>query len=333
MTTHPGDPVVELTRDLVRIDSSNPDLGSGGAGEAEIAEYVSAWLRVRGFDIRRLVQTPGRPSVMATAPGSGGGGSLMLGGHLDTVSLTTYDGDPLDPVIAGGTLYGRGSYDMLSGIAAMMVAAASAHAEPHRGDIVLALVADEEAASLGTEEVLRHIRTDAAVVCEPSGLDVVIAHRGFVWADVTIHGRAAHGSRPELGIDAIARAGVFLTGLERLADDLARRDPHPVLGHGSVHAGVITGGQEPSSYPDRCTVTVERRTLPGENAETFRTELKRLCRQAYPDAEQGFDVTITQAREPFAAPEGSPIVELVTATLGEHLGRAPVRRGEPFWTD
>lgn len=167
----------------------------------------------------------------------------MLNGHLDTVSLASYAGDPLDPVVADGQLYGRGAYDMLSGVAATMVAAVHVHRDPHAGDIVLALVADEENASTGTEEVLRHLRTDAAVVCEPSTLDVTVAHQGFCWVDVTLHGRAAHGSRPDLGVDAIARAGAFLTRLAQHADQLARGSRHLVLGVGSVHAGVVRGGQ------------------------------------------------------------------------------------------
>ena len=332
--TGPGtDDVVALTQDLIRIDSSNPDLTSGGAGESAIADHVISWLDTRGFLVRRLEETAGRPSVLAVAPGTGGGRSLMLNGHLDTVSLTSYKNDPLDPVVVDGNLYGRGSYDMLSGIAAMMVAAHRAHRSPHAGDIVLALVADEEAGSLGTAEVLRHIRTDAAIVCEPSGLDLTIAHRGFVWAEVTIHGRAAHGSRPDLGIDAITRAGGFLTGLHQLADELSRRPPHPLLGHGNVHAGVITGGQETSSYPEQCTITIERRTLPGENAATVRDELNQLLRAAL-DGDIDYDLTITVHREPFAAGDAtSDIVTVSSQMLARHLDREPLRRGEPFWTD
>src|SRR6188472_1160645 len=112
MRTDPD--VVALTQALIRIDSSNPDLSSGGAGEFWIADYAGNWLNQRGFTVTRLEQRPGRPSVVALAAGTGGGRSLMLNGHLDTVSLTSYDGDALDPVIIGDTLHGRGAYDMLS---------------------------------------------------------------------------------------------------------------------------------------------------------------------------------------------------------------------------
>ena len=251
MTSRPDPEVVALAADLVRIDSSNPTLAPDGAGESAIADHCTAWLGTRGFTTTRLESTPGRPSVLATGAGRGGGRSVMLNGHLDTVSLVGYDGDPLDPAIDDGRLHGRGSYDMKAGIAAMLVAAARVHRHPHRGDVVLALVADEEDASIGTQEVLAHLRTagiavDAAIVAEPTGLDLVTCHKGFVWADVTLTGVAAHGSRPDLGVDAIVKAGAFLTGLDRLASDLGTRPGHPVLGAGSVHAGVVDGGQETS---------------------------------------------------------------------------------------
>ena len=326
--------VVALTQALIRIDSSNPDLSSGGAGESRIADHVGHWLNQRGFTVTRLEQRPGRPSVVAVAAGTGGGRSLMLNGHLDTVSLTSYDGDPLDPVIIGDTLHGRGAYDMLSGVAAMMTAATTAHRRPHRGDIVLALVADEENASTGTEEVLRHVRTDGAIVCEPSNLDVTVAHKGFCWVDVTITGRAAHGSRPDLGVDAISKTGAFLQHLDQLADRLSRGPAHPVLGPGSVHAGVIRGGQETSSYPETCTVSVERRTVPGETMDTTLTELGQLLHDAYRDEP---DVTYQLVpgidRQPFSARPDSPIVAALLETIATVLGAPASTRGEAFWTD
>jgi acetylornithine deacetylase len=164
---HTDDELVSLLRGLVEIDSSNPDLGRSGAGETAIADFVTAWLEPSGCEIVRFEETPGRPSVVATWRGSGGGRSLMLNGHLDTVSLDSYEGDGLASTIVDGRLYGRGSYDMKSGLAAMMVAGRAAATRPHRGDIVLALVADEEFESAGTMEVLRHVTADGAIVVEP----------------------------------------------------------------------------------------------------------------------------------------------------------------------
>jgi acetylornithine deacetylase len=319
---------------LVAIDSVNPDLVPGGAGETAIADYCGQWLADR-FEVHRLEQRPGRPSLVAVARGSGGGQSLMLNGHLDTVSLADYDGDPLGPRIVDGQMHGRGTFDMKGGIAAMMVAAARATAGgPLRGDLLLALVADEEHASSGTEEVLQSFTADAAIVTEPSHLEVTLAHKGFAWFDVEIAGRAAHGSRPDLGIDAIAKAGHFLVALEELGQRLAHGPAHPLLGTGTVHASVIHGGEEPSTYPAHCRLTLERRTVPGENADSVEQELTAvLDHLAATVPDFGYRLTRGLHREPFEADPESLIVRTLTHHAEAVLGRPPVVRAEPYWTD
>src|SRR5579863_6005364 len=206
--------VVDLLARLVAINSVNPDLVPGAAGEAAIADFCAAWLADRGFEVHRLEERAGRPSIVGIARGTGGGRSLMFNGHVDTVTLAGYAGDPLKPARRDGKLFGRGAFDMKSGVAAMMVAAARAKAAGPAGDIIVACVADEEHASFGTEEVVARFHADAAIVTEPSHLELTIAHKGFAWYEVAVRGRAAHGSRPELGVDAIAKAGRCLTALE-----------------------------------------------------------------------------------------------------------------------
>ena len=328
------DDAAALLQDLVRIDSVNPGLVPGAAGESAIATFTASWLEERGFTITRLEATPGRPSVVAVAAGTGNGRNLMFNGHLDTVTLAGYDGEPLEPRIEDDRMYGRGTFDMKAGIAAMMVAAAAAAARPHRGDIILALVADEEFASAGTEEVLRHFTADAAIVSEPTHEDIVVAHRGFAWFDVTIHGVAAHGSRPDLGVDAIAKAGRFLAGIDDLAKTLKDGPAHPILGTGNIHASVIRGGEEISSYPAQCTVSLERRTVPGETADTVETELKGIL-DAINAADPDFSYTLTRGleRHPFEVPADAPIVQTVLNAAEVATGTVPVLRGEPFWTD
>ncbi|MFF1874724.1 ArgE/DapE family deacylase [Kitasatospora herbaricolor] len=329
-----ADPGRLLAR-LISIDSVNPDLVPGGAGETVIADFCGEWLNARGFEVHRLEKRPGRPSLVAIARGTGGGRSLMLNGHLDTVSLAGYDGDPLDPQIRDGRMYGRGTFDMKGGIAAMMVAAARATAHVHlRGDVVLACVADEEHGSSGTEEVLESFTADAAIVAEPSHLEVTLAHKGFAWFDVEIEGRAAHGSRPELGLDAIAKAGHFLVALEELGQRLTRGPAHPLLGTGTVHASVIRGGEEPSTYPAQCRITLERRTVPGESVDRIELELTAVLDHlaiAVPD----FQYRLTRGlhREPFDADPHTPIVRTLTRHAEKALGHPPVVRAEPFWTD
>ncbi|MEU4515310.1 ArgE/DapE family deacylase [Nonomuraea wenchangensis] len=333
-STAADDPAGLLAR-LIAIDSVNPDLVAGGAGESAIAAFCAAWLAARGFEVHTLERRPGRPSLVAIARGTGGGRSLMLNGHLDTVGLTGYDGDPLEPRLRDGRMHGRGAFDMKGGLAAMMVAAARATARgPLRGDVLVACVADEEHGSSGTEEVLESFTADAAIVTEPSHLEVTLAHKGFAWFDVHVEGRAAHGSRPDLGIDAIAKAGHFLVALEELGARLARGQAHPLLGTGTVHASVISGGREPSTYPEHCEITIERRTVPGEDAATVEAELDGVLGRLAATV-PGFRYRLTRGlhREPFAADPESAIVRTVTRNAEAVLGRPPAVRGEPFWTD
>jgi acetylornithine deacetylase len=325
---------IDLTCALIRVDSVNPGLVPGGAGESAAADLVGGWLAGHGFEVRRLEGRPGRPSVVGIARGRGGGRALMLNGHLDTVTLAGYDGDPLQPVLRDGAVHGRGAFDMKSGIAAMLVAAARATRPGLRGDVLVACVADEEFASAGTEEVLEHFTADGAVVVEPSHLEVTTAHKGFVWLEVQVHGVAAHGSRPELGVDAIAKAGHVLVAIEDWGRRLAAGPAHPQLGAGSVHASLVSGGEEASSYPALCTITIERRTVPGETAVVVESELAglldRLTEQV-PDFRASWRRTL--AREPFQADPGSALVTALVAHAERALGRQPGIRAEPFWTD
>ena len=307
------------------IDSVNPDLVPGGAGEAEIARFVAGWLEAEGLEVHTMEPKPGRPSVVGVARGSGGGRSLMLNAHLDTVGVEGMD-RPHEPRIEGGRLYGRGAYDMKSGLAAILLAGARAAKAGLPGDVIVTCVADEEVASLGTEAVLRGWRADAAIVTEPTELDVCIAHRGFAWAEIETHGRAAHGSRPELGEDAIVKMGPILTRLGELDQKLRAHPTHPLLEGGSIHASLISGGQELSSYPAGCRLQLERRTIPGETREMIERELGELA-GGEASVQLGF------SREPFEIGEDETIVQAVRAHAERLRGRAPNVYSETFWAD
>jgi acetylornithine deacetylase len=215
-----------------------------------------------------------------------------------------------------------------------MVAAVRAKAEGIAGDILVACVADEEYASFGTEEVVERFKADAAIVTEPSHLEVTIAHRGFVWFDVEVQGRAAHGSRPELGIDAIAKAGKFLVELEELDKSLRANPAHAILKSGSVHASIITGGEELSSYPAKCLIRLERRTIPGETVASTQAELQWIIDKiAAADPDFKAAVTAGLARPPFEIGKDEAIVQALRNSATTRLGRTPIWRGEPFWTD
>jgi acetylornithine deacetylase len=326
--------VQALLEQLVRIDSVNPDLVPNAAGETNIAKFIHNWLVDNGFEVRVLEPVSNRPSVVGIARGSGGGRTLMFNGHLDTVALHPYEGDPLEPRVENGRLHGRGSYDMKAGVAAMLVAAARAKDAGLRGNVIVACVCDEEVASLGSFELVKHFTADAAIVTEPTDHQLTIAHKGFVWASVTTHGVAAHGSRFDLGVDAITKMGKVLTALEALDDTLRTRAAHPRLGHGSVHAGTITGGQGYSSYPDTCTVTIERRTLPGETPQTIEAELRDLLERIEAnDSRFQYTFELGLSRDPFEIDADHELVRLVQDHARDELGTTPELHGAGFWAD
>jgi acetylornithine deacetylase/succinyl-diaminopimelate desuccinylase family protein len=320
--------VEDLVAELVAIDSVNPALVPGAAGEAEIARFVAGFADEAGLAVEIVEPVAGRPSVVATARGRGGGRSLMLNAHLDTVGVAGMAA-PHEPRVRDGRLHGRGSYDMKGGLAACMLAAAAAARRGLRGDVLLTAVSDEEHSSIGVQAVLDRFAAEACVVTEPTSLRVCVAHKGFAWWRITALGRAAHGSRPDLGGDAIARMGPVLTGLTELDRRLEER-VHPLVGRASVHASLIAGGQELSSYPERCVLEVERRTLPGETPEAIADELRSLVARGQPGMLAG---EMTLVREPFEVDPDEPIVAILRGQASAVLGREPEVVGETPWMD
>jgi acetylornithine deacetylase len=320
--------LAQLTAALVRIESVNPSLVAGGAGEVEIAAFVAAWLERAGLEVEVLEPAPGRPSVVGVARGSGGGRSLMLNAHLDTVGVAGMEA-PFSPRVEDGRLYGRGALDMKASLAAIMLVGRESARLGLRGDVIVAAVADEEAGSVGTEAVLDRYRADAAIVAEPTWLELAIAHRGFVGVEVEVAGRAAHGSLPERGIDAIVRMGRVLVGLEVLDRRLRSAPAHPLLGTGSAHASVIEGGQELSSYPERCVLLAERRTLPGETTEEIERELAAILADAgRDDPDFHARISVPFCRTAYELASDHPFVDLVGRCAG-----GPAIVGMPFWAD
>lgn len=311
--------LTELAAELVRIDSVNPDLVPGGAGEAELARFVADWLEDAGLEVEVEEVAPGRPNVVGRARGTGGGSTLLLNAHMDTVG---YDGmeAPLEPRVEDCRLYGRGAYDMKGSLAAIMLAGAEAAQAGLRGDVLVAAVVDEEVFSVGAEAVARGYRADAAIVSEPTELRLVVAHKGFVWMEVETKGRAAHGSRPDLGEDAIVAMGRILTGLGALADALLANPSHALLGSGSVHASLIRGGVELSTYPESCVLGLERRTVPGETVELVEHQIREIAGHA--------EIRTRFVREPFEVAQEEPVVQAVL----RHAD-GPELAGVPFWAD
>jgi acetylornithine deacetylase len=326
--------ITTLLQQLVAIESINPDLVAGGAGEREIASFVANWLDQAGLEVSLDESAPGRPSVVGVVRGTGKGGrSLLLNAHMDTVGVAGME-RPHDPRVEGSRLYGRGSYDMKGGLAAIMIATAQAKKLSLRGDVIITAVADEEYASVGTESIVKRWHADAAIVTEPTALDLCVAHKGFVWLEIATQGRAAHGSRPDLGLDAIVKMGHILVGLDQLDQSLRSGTSHPLLGSGSLHASLIRGGQELSSYPESCILEVERRTIPGETPEQVEAEIEAVLdgiRQNDPTFVASLKTTF--ARDSFEVAEDSAIVQALSNQIEALLGSAPEVSGGSGWMD
>jgi acetylornithine deacetylase len=328
---------VALLRELVRVDSRNPSLVSGGPGEGQIAGLLVSVLGDWGLDVRLHDALPGggRPNVVATLPGKGGkrGRSLMFNGHLDIVGVDGMTHAPFDATERGGRVYGRGASDMKGGVAAMCAAAARLRGTLE-GDLIVTAVADEEWQSMGTSALIAAgIRADAAIVTEPTRLTIMPAHKGFVWLEVTIEGRAAHGSRWDIGVDAIRHAGLLLAELDRVDTEELPRRTHALLGRPSLHAGLIEGGIGVSTYPDRCTLSIERRTIPGESLADVRREIDEACgriRERRPEFRA--DINVLFAQPPSDVPQNAPIVRALGDTLRQR-GLSDTPQGMSAWTD
>ena len=328
------DSVTALLRDLVAIDSVNPSLVSGGAGEAAVAGRIADGLRKGGIDVQLADVTPGRPNVVGVVEGKTPGRSLILCGHTDTVGVEGMAA-PFDPIVRGGRLYGRGSQDMKSGVAAMVDAAVrvARNGGLPRGRLVVAAVADEEHASTGAEALVKVHSADGAVVTEPTDLRVATAHKGFEWVEIETRGRAAHGSRPADGRDAIFHMGRVLGRLEAVEARLKAGRIHPRLGRASLHASTIHGGQALSVYPDRCVLGVERRTLVGEPPDAGLTETRQALSELARE-DRAFDASARQllTRPPHEIADHHPVCHELRQIL-RRRGLDDTPTGMSFWTD
>jgi len=323
---------VPLLKDLVSVNSINPSLVPGAPGEGRVAEVARAAMARAGMDVTLQHVRPGRPNVIGVLEGRAAGPSVMLCGHIDTVGVEGM-ADPFVPRVENGRLYGRGSQDMKGGVAAMIAAAGVLASSWKRGRLIVAAVVDEEYESIGAEALVREWIADAAIVTEPTDLALAIGHKGFAWIEVITHGRAAHGSRPEHGRDAIARMGRVLVALEARDRELRARPTVPFQGTGSLHASLIHGGQELSSYPEQCTLEMERRTVHGEDGAGVAAEveeiLKRL-RQADPEFEA--ESRLVTYRSAYRLDAAHSVARAVGEAIGRS-GRSATPTGMSFWTD
>jgi len=327
--------VTDAVSRLVRTNSINPAFSGGATSEAAVADVVTGLMRDLGMQVERYEPLPGRASVVGRLRGRGGGPSLMLYAHHDTVGVEGM-AEPFGPVLREGRLYGRGAYDMKGALGACLAAVQALRSVGIglAGDLLVAAVADEEVASLGMEEVLRHVRPDAAIVTEPTELALCLAHKGFVWIEIQVEGRAAHGSRYDLGDDANLRMGRVLTALAELERDVRARPAHPLVGPPSLHVGLLRGGTGESTYADRAVATVEWRTLPAVDAAEVVAEVQTLVdRLALADASLRATVRPKLARPGFELPGEAPVARAVRGAVAAVLGTPPAEVGVAYWMD
>ena len=321
--------------DLVRINSINPAFSGGTTDERAIVTYLGKAMTALGMEVQTFVPELSRPSVVGRMRGTGAGRSLLLYAHVDTVGVEGMQ-EPFSAEIREGRMFGRGTYDMKGGMAACL-AAAKAIADAKTalaGDLLIAGVADEEVASIGMSDVLRHVRADAAIVTEATELALCVAHKGFSWIEVKTLGRAAHGSRFMEGIDANMRMGRFLAQLDVLERQLRLRDPHPLVGPPSLHAGVLQGGTGTSTYAAESRVEIERRMVPGETEAGVVAEIQAII-DRLTAADPSFSATVRPflTRPAFETDPSSDLVRVVRNSASSALGTAPDVIGVPYWMD
>lgn len=324
---------IDLLKELISIDSVNPSLVQGAAGEENVAQAVAAHLSASGLDVVVSDVEPGRQNVIGILEGRSPGRSLMLCGHLDTVGVEGMEA-PFEPVEREGRMFGRGSGDMKGGVAAMVATARTLANEGwDRGRLIVAGVVDEEYKSIGAEALVKEWQADAAIITEPTGLKVAIGHKGFSWIEVTTEGRAAHGSRPEEGRDAILRMGRVLHRLEELTERLNASTPHPVLGRASMHASIINGGRELSTYPESCVLQLERRNIIGEGPEVAMREIGEILDALrHEDKEFVANARLLFDRPPYETPSDNDLPQLLESAI-RNVGHETCREGMTYWTD
>jgi len=321
--------VLEILRELIRIPSVNPSLSPDEAhGEEAIAKVAQKWLTASGVKSWLEEAAVGRPNAVAEV-GRGNGPTLIFCAHLDTVGTKGMTMPPFEPTIEGNRVYGRGSYDMKGSAAAVMCAAAALAHENLSGRVLVALVADEEYASIGAQDFVKRHRADACVLTEPSEGRLILGHKGFVWAEIVTTGRAAHGSRWDLGVSAIAKMGRIISALEKFDQEELRHRVHPLVGPASQHCSLIEGGSGLSTYAEECRLKIERRTLPGESPYQVMQELEEVIRSSGEQAQ----VCCLLDRPPLDCDRESKIASCVREAATLVIGKTPEEAGVGYWMD
>jgi succinyl-diaminopimelate desuccinylase len=329
--------VQALLSDLVRIESVTPWLIPDGSGEGAIARFMAEWLDDLDVEVQLDEVEPDRPNLVARLRGTGGGPTLCLNAHSDTVGFANWADRALDPVRDGERLIGLGVADdkACCALGLLVLRALAAGDTPLRGDLMVACTIDEEGSSIGTSHLMDHHEMDAAIVLEPDALPRgVVEHQGFGWIDVIVHGRAAHGSAPEIGVDAIVHMAEVVDRLHRLDRDVFVASPDPMNGRTVFHTGTIQGGTDYATYPNRAVLGIEIGTQPGEHLSDRVAEIEAIFAEIR-EIEPQFrgEVNVALDREPFKAEGHEALWDALDAATVETLGRPLEAAGLNAWTD
>lgn len=327
--------IKEVLIQLVQTDSRNPSMVADAPGEGNIGSILADLMREMGLEVSTIELAPDRVNVVGMLPGTGMGRSLILNGHMDTVGVDEME-DPFSGFIEDGRLYGRGSQDMKGSLAAMLgsIKALVDGGVTLAGDVIVTAVADEENQSLGTIELVKSLKADAAIVTEPTDLQVVSAHRGWIWYEVEVEGKAAHGSRFQDGKDAIFLMGRFLVELEKFSEELIQREGHPLTGPPSIHTSLIEGGSDMCTYPPRCTVSIERRTVSGESELQVTREIQMIINKLMEeDQDYSAKLTLIAERSALDTDLDSGVMRALKEAYQNQQGKPAQITGAAYWTD
>ena len=330
----PDSTVLQTLASLIRINSVNPAY-DGGPGEREVATWIRNFFTQRGVETWEQEVFPGRSNVIARLPGRNAGQRVILEAHMDTVSTLGMTIPPFEPRIEKGKMFGRGSCDTKAGLAAMMHAMASLHEEGLQPpcEVWLAAVVDEEYSYRGVVKLCEGLTGQAALVAEPTGMRAVIASKGVVRWRIVVRGRAAHSSKPHLGVNAINHMARVILALEEDHRRLAQHE-HPLLGPATLNVGRIQGGVQVNFVPDHCAIEIDRRLLPGETVEGVLAHYQTILHQlmASDPSMQILMESPMLTDRPLETAATAPPAQLASLLLSE-MGLDGALCGVPFGSD
>ena len=325
--------VVYLLKNLIKINSVNPHMN--GKGEGEISNFIANYLESFGVEVDMQKVADDRFNVIGILRGESDGPNLMLNGHSDTVGFEDMKIDPFVPFIENDNIHGRGACDMKGPLAGMIIAVKTlTHSDIRlKGNLLFSAVVDEEYKSIGTEKLIKKYQPDAVIVGEPTNFEIAISHKGFVWLEIVTYGKAAHGSIPEAGVDAITNMSKIISRICKLKKTYSNKR-HKLVGTPKIHTSTIEGGTEWSVIPALCRLQLERRTIPGETSSMVFEEINQVINElSIENSSFKAGANVIFERLPMEIDYNEKIVKDLKLAIKEVRRIEPNISGQPYWTD